>query len=45
MFNSSKNVKRFVSISAAAACIFSSLHIAPLDNFTVGLPQGKSDPV
>ena len=35
MFNSSKNVKRFVIISAAAACIFSSLHIAPLDNFTV----------
>lgn len=30
MFNSSKYVKRFVSISAAAACILSSLRIAPI---------------
>ena len=30
MFKNSMNVKRFVSISAAAACILSSLRIAPL---------------
>ena len=28
-----KNVKRFVSISAAAACIFSSLRIAPIGDY------------
>ena len=31
MFNSSKNVKRVISISAAAVCLFASLRIAPLD--------------
>ena len=30
MFNNSKNVKRFVSISAAAVCLLSSLRIAPI---------------
>ena len=35
MFNSSKNVKRFISISAAAVCMLSSLRIAPLDNYVV----------
>ena len=33
MFNKSKNVKRFVSISAAAVCILSSLRIAPLGDY------------
>lgn len=35
MFNSSKNVKRIVSISAAAVCLLSSLRIANLDNYAV----------
>ena len=30
MFSNSKNVKRVISISAAAVCLFSSLRIAPL---------------
>ncbi|EWM53228.1 cellulase family glycosylhydrolase [Ruminococcus flavefaciens] len=30
MFTNSKNVKRIISISAAAACLFSSLRIAPI---------------
>ncbi len=33
MLNKSKNVKRFISISAAAVCILSSLRIAPLGDF------------
>ena len=35
MFNSSKNVKRVISISAAAVCLLSSLRIAPLGEFAV----------
>lgn len=33
MFEKSKNVKRFVSISAAAVCMLSALRIAPLNDF------------
>ena len=33
MFNNTKNVKRFVSISAAAVCLLSSLRIAPIGDF------------
>ncbi len=33
MFEKSKNVKRFISISAAAVCMLSALRIAPLNDF------------
>ena len=33
MFNNSKNAKRFVSISAAAVCLLSSLRIAPIGDY------------
>ena len=32
MFNKSKNIKRIVSISAAAVCMMSALNFAPLND-------------